>query len=617
MKAILRLVSALAIVFPVLHIAALGNDELSPRSVDVLVYGGTPAGIASAIAASREGASVLLVEPTRHVGGMATSGLSHPDFRTFEGITGAFNDFRNRIEPFYREEYGEDSQQFRDCLRGTHGEPHVNERIFEQMLSGASGVSVAKGSTLTDLKASDQEGDRRAITEVSFQSLDDASPLRVSARIVIDASYEGDLMALAGVESRVGREGRDEYGESLAPDEPDDQLQGYNFRMVMTQDPANRVEVQKPEGYRRKDFEGVLPLFEDGRLQKVFDFPSRCVFKAHIPVLPNGKYDINDVSGGAVRLSMPGENLGWPEGDAETRSEIFNHHMRYHVGLLWFLQHDEAIPQHLRDEARSWGWCRDEFTDNDHLPWQLYVREARRMVGVRVFTEADTDPAPDDARSVFQHDAIALGDYGPNCHGTAHEGPRFGGRHIGEFYKGVAPYQIPYGVLLPQEINNLLVPGAVSASHVGFCALRLEPIWMSLGQAAGVAAQVSLDEDRPLHDLPVDRLQRRLHAEGAATIYVSDVLPGDPLFAAVQWLGSQGGLHGLAPPGDRPGERGKNIQGQYFEAFPGHAFEPDQPMDEELLKRWLTLIPEPHRDLALDHRQTRGEVAARLFELAH
>ncbi len=203
----------------------------------------------------------------------------------------------------------------------------------------------------------------------------------------------------------------------------------------------------------------MLEILKTNQIKHVFDYPTKCIFKAQTPALPNGKYDINDVSNGLIRLSLPGKNLEWPNGDEATREQIFDHHLRDQAGLLYFLQNDDAVPETYRNEAKEWGWCRDEFQDSRHLPPQLYVREARRMVGQYVFTENDTDPASNDARAVLRKDAIAFGDYGPNCHGTAHEGPRFGGKHTGEFYKRVAPYQIPYGVLVPKEIDNLFVPG--------------------------------------------------------------------------------------------------------------------------------------------------------------
>ena len=313
------------------------------------------------------------------------------------------------------------------------------------------------------------------------------------------------------------------------------------------------------------------------------------------------------MSRGLVRLSLPDINNAWPDGDPQTRRAIFAEHVRHNVGMLFFLQNDESVPVPFREEALEWGMCRNEFVDNDHLPEQLYIREARRMVGRYVFTEQDTDCAPGDARAVLQRDAIAMGDYGPNCHGTWHEGTRFGGRHTGEFYKRVAPYQIPYGVMVPNGVENLLVPVACSASHVGFCALRLEPIWSSLGRAAGVAAIAAIDGDCPVSDISVTRMQEKLHASGAATIYVSDLPPDAPDFAAVQWWGTYGGLHGLHPTSNEPGQRGSNIVGQYYEAFPFHAVELERVLDPERYHHWRELAESLHVDVSsLDNCRTRG-----------
>jgi hypothetical protein len=278
------------------------------------------------------------------------------------------------------------------------------------------------------------------------------------------------------------------------------------------------------------------------------------------------------------------------------------------VGLLWFLQHDEAVPEKLRNDAARWGWCRDEFTDNGHLPWQLYVREARRMIGQKIFTQKDVEQSPGDVRSKFQPASIAIGDYGPNCHGTSHEGPRYGGKHSGEFYQRVAPYQIPYGVIVPNEIDNLLVPVACSASHVGFCALRLEPIWTGLGQAAGTAARLAIEKKLAVQEVKSADVRRHLHAAGAATIYVSDVPPGSKYFNAVQWLGQLDRLHGLVPTKKPYGERGKNIEGQYYAAFPGHAFEPDRIAESELMTHLSCGLPGLGRGPF-----TRGELALQLY----
>lgn len=380
----------------------------------------------------------------------------------------------------------------------------------------------------------------------------------------------------------------------------------------MTRNPANRVAPRMPDGYDRALFADVLPLLEDGRLLGVFGYaPPKYIYKAQYPALPNDKFDINDVSHAPVRLSLPDINDPWPDGDAATRRRLFREHLLWNVGLLYFLQHDAAVPRSFREEARSWGWARDEFVENGHLPEQLYVREARRMLGDYRFTERAMDYAPGDARSVLHRDAIAMGDYGPNCHGTAHEGPRFGGRHTGEFYKPVAPYQVPFGVLVPPNLDNLLVPVAVSASHVGFSALRLEPIWTALGQAAGHAARLAIREELAVQDIPVGRLQAALHEDGAATIYVSDVPPGHPDFARVQWWASAGGLHGLHPAPEQPGARGRLIEGQYFEAYPGHAAELGRSLDPATRLRWEAVALElgiAAGDLPdAERRLTRGE----------
>jgi hypothetical protein len=206
-----------------------------------------------------------------------------------------------------------------------------------------------------------------------------------------------------------------------------------------------------------------------------------------------------------------------------------------------------------------------------------------------VFSQRDSANAPDDARTVLHPDAIAFGEYGNNCHGTGHEGPRFGGKHTGEFYKPTPPYQIPYGAVVPKTVENLLVPCAVSASHVGFCALRLEPVWASLGQASGHAAHLAVVEKLPVQRIPVPRLQRRLHRAGAGTVYFSDVLPGHADFAAVQWWGTAGGFHGLLPPPAGRGPRGANIVGQYHESYPHHEAQLGKVLDGPLATRWAEL----------------------------
>lgn len=271
---------------------------------DVCVYGATPGGIAAAVAAARSGSRVVLVEPTARVGGLVTSGLSHSDFHSFESLSGAFLELSQRVKAHYAETYGAESEQVKDCFEGTFAEPKVNLLALEAMLAGEATLETRRGLSLAGVR---REGGR--IEEASFAG-EDGSALAVRAKVYVDGSYEGDLMAMAGVAYHVGREGRDAYGESLAPETGDGELQGYNFRFCATNDPGLRVPIAAPEGYRREDFLGVLPILESGGIDSVYGDPSRCVVKAHQPPLPNRKYDLNDVSRGLVRLSLPGHNLG-------------------------------------------------------------------------------------------------------------------------------------------------------------------------------------------------------------------------------------------------------------------------------------------------------------------
>lgn len=595
--------------------AFLGLTLASARaeSVDVVIYGATPGGIAAAIAAAKGGHTVLLAEPTIRIGGMATNGLQHPDFRAFEALTGTFWDFNQRTLAYYEKTYGAGSPQVKDTFRGTHAEPKVSLMLFQQMLAEHPKISVRTEWTLVDAFSRGPSGDR-TVRAARFR---DAAGKEHTweGRIFVDGSYEGDLIAAAQTPYRIGVESRDEYNEPAAPVDGSGDLQGYNFRFVMTDRPENRVTVTAPKGYRREDFLGVTQLVKEGKIVRAFGGyrDKDNIVKAQIPVLPNGKRDINDVSSGFIRLSLPGDQLLWPEGDAATRQRIYDEHVRWNVGLIYFSQNDPSLPEAFRAEAQKWGWCKDEFVETGHIPPQLYVREARRMVGLRVFTQNDTRHAEGDARAILHRDAIAIGDYGHSSHGTRHEGSRFGGKRFGEGLGVIyAPYQIPYGTIAAKDVRNLLAPVPVSATHVGFCALRLEPIWSSLGQAAGHAAHLALAADgaRPdVRTLDVPRLQRRLHADRSATVYVNDVPPTHADFAAVQWWGTLGGLHGLAP---RPtGSRlGKQIQGQHSEGWLNHTADLDRVLDAPLAQRWLAIAREAGVQAgtlpAADGRATRG-----------
>lgn len=565
----------------------------APLDHDVTIYGATPAGIATAIMLARgdRDLRILLVTRYQRVGGLITNGLTHPDFRTFEARTGLFREFNQRVEQHYSERFGAESPQVKDSLMGTHAGPEVNHTILRQMLD-LPGITILTGHHLASAETLDNR-----VTSITLNNASET--IDVHSDYFVDATYEGDLMAAAGVAFEVGREAQSRYGESLAPDVADAQVQGYNFRLTMTDVPANRAAVPKPADYDRADFADLLTLLEQGALPRIFGDPlgglPGGIYKRQTPKLPNGKRDINDVSRSIVRLSLPNLNQAWPTGDAATRQKIFSEHLRHNVGMLYFLQNDPAVPDKFANESREWGLCRDELAYNNHLPEQLYVREARRMLGQYVFTQKDVERAPGThhARAVFQADSIAMGDYGPNCHGTAHEGPQIGGQHTGEFYQRAAPYQIPYGTLLPKNVQNLAVPVACSSSHVGFCALRLEPIWMSLGQATGAAILIAQKEDAALHHVAPQEIRRLLHAAGAATIYTSDVPEESRDFRAVQWWGSLGGLvaidRGLEDEPAEYGRRGSQVIGQYYAAFPEHAVDLHKPMDDDLRSEWTKL----------------------------
>lgn len=585
--------------------------------VDVAIYGGTPSGIAAAITAGREGQTVLLIEPYSFVGGLMTNGLCHTDFRTFESITGFYREVTQRAVQHYTEKFGPDSPQVKDCWRGTQVEPSVMQSIFETLLQETKTIQVVTQHRLTEVDVAECCSDgSRVMNSATFQN-ENGKSLKVEASMFIDGTYEGDLMALAGIPYAIGREARSEFQEPLAPVQADNEVQGYNFRLIVTDQIQNRIMPTAPADYDRSRFTDVLPLFESGKLKSVWCAQKGGIYKNHRPALPNRKYDVNDVSRGLVRLSLPNDSNDWPDGSWEARQRILEEHVQHNIGLLYFLQNDPQVPEKVRAEARQFGWAADEFVHHRHVPEQLYVREARRMQGQHTYTQQDTRSAGNDVRSVFHPDAIAIGDYSHNCHGTAHEGPVYGGRHTGEFYEKAAPYQIPYGVIIPKKVTNVLVPVACSSSHVGFCALRLEPIWMSLGQAAGLAACHAINDQVPVQYVEVGPLQKRLHELQAATIYIGDLSPDDPMFQAAQWWGQKGAFHGLHENKGNYGQRGANIKSQYFRKFPFHDVQQNEVLDHTLRSRWIELAEEQNLPLdRLRSLKTPGEFIQTAFQLS-
>jgi hypothetical protein len=471
---------------------------------DVVVYGGTPAGIMTAVAAARHGRSVALVEPSAHVGGVVAGGLVYTDIGKRETVGGLADEFLKRVVKYYLEKYGPDSRQFAQCKDGIKYEPHVAEAIFEQMLAEQATIVVVKGRRLRSVSS---EGGRIAAIETEDLKGRDPSPFK--GRVFVDASYEGDLMAAARVPYRVGREGAREYGESLAgitrgPKEVigagDHRTQAYNYRVSLTFRPENRVKFPRPEHYDPEPWRASYGarikrqgIDSFGKLFVSFDIDKQ---------QPNDKLDMNwcDLTGGSE---------GYAEGDWATRARIEARHRDYSLSLLYYLQNDPDLPAKFHDDAQNWGLPLDEFADNGHFPHQIYVREARRMIGRYVLTERDL------TRDRSKPDGVCAGSYGIDCHVVQeieHDGKR---EREGNLGGAVKPYDIPYACLTPHDVENLLVPVCLSASHVAYSSVRMEPVYMMLGHAAGDAAHLAVASDRSVQRVDVARLRDLLRREGA------------------------------------------------------------------------------------------------------
>ncbi|WP_198674117.1 FAD-dependent oxidoreductase [Chitinophaga alhagiae] len=501
-------------------------------SYDVIVYGGTPAGVTAAVAAAREGRTVLLVEPLPLVGGMMSGGLSFSDSNQMlrEALGGLFEEFHKRVEAHYGQKGI--ALPYRVAEKDTKFwtyEPHVAELVFNTMLKEA-GVTVVLNETLQ----------RAAMFGKKLSTLRMRSGKRFAGKVFIDASYEGDLMAAAKVPFRVGREGRAEFGESFAgavyqkkavgarsrgdngrplplvsgttvtPEgEGDHRIMTYSFRLCLSEDPANRVPFTRPADYDAGRYE----LFR--RFYKVA--PKTGVPFDMYPI-PGNKLDGNNGIGGQLSLGLVGENWDYPNASYKQRQAIWARHRSYTEGLLYFLMTDTAVPENVRQRMRQMGYAKDEFAAYGHFPPVLYVREARRMEGAYFLTQAD----------ILEHkekpDAIAVASFPIDSHdcqriatpggGFINEGTifpaktRINGQGI--------PYQVPYRSIVPkaEACTNLLVPVCVSASHVAFSSIRVEPAWMVLGESAGIAAAVALENNVPVQEVDYSILARRLKAKG-------------------------------------------------------------------------------------------------------
>ncbi|MGA2847723.1 MAG: FAD-dependent oxidoreductase [Terracidiphilus sp.] len=520
----IRIIAALA---AMLAIAPVRGAEPKPAA-ELVVYGGTASGVMTAYSAAREGLHVVLLEPGTHLGGMVTGGLSATDLGHFTIIGGYARDFYLKAAQHYGVENLDQPSSWLS-------EPHVDEELFREMLNDAH-VAVHFNERL-------REKDGVTLAGKRVVALTTTDGRRWPAQVFADCTYEGDLMAQAKVAYTWGRESSQEYGESLAgvrehtpghqfgwavsayddkhqlmpevgagplaaPGSGDKKVQAYNFRLILTNEPANRLPFPKPDGYERTRFallERYLNQFQEhrGRAPRLND-----IFN---PVMiPNQKADFNN--NGPFSTDYIGHSWSYPEASYARKAAIWQEHLRYTQSLLYFVSQDAGVPASLRAEMNEWGLPKDEFADTDHWPRQLYIREGRRMVGEYVMRQGDLQTDRTKA------DSIGMGSYNSDSHNIQRVAMPDGTvQNEGNVEVPVEPYEIPYRSITPKraESENLLVPVCLSATHSAYSSVRMEPQYMIIGQAAGVAAALAVRDRVAIQDVPIAELQRRLRAHGA------------------------------------------------------------------------------------------------------
>ncbi|MEX2579547.1 MAG: FAD-dependent oxidoreductase [Verrucomicrobiales bacterium] len=514
---------------------------------DVVVYGGTSAGVVAAVQAERMGKRAVLIEPSRHLGGLSSGGLGSTDTGRSEAIGGLGREFYRRIKKHYDDEANwtrADRDDYRFYRPGDDAmwrfEPAVAERVFQEMIEEA-GVVVALGQRLDR-----EDGVRKENGRIASITMEGGRVF--TGEVFLDTSYEGDLMAAAGVSYTVGRESNDQYGETLngvqkeitdkrvgefvepvdpyvVPGDPssgllphvhdedpgrdgeaDHRVQAYCFRMCLTDVPENRAPFPRPEGYDPLRYELMLRYFETG--QKLLPWNNS--------VMPNRKTDTNNHGFVMMSTDYIGGNYDYPEADYETRERIVADHEGYQKGLMWTLANHPRVPEDVRGEINQWGLAKDEFEENGNWPHQLYVREARRMVGRYVMTEQDC------RRTRQTPDPVGLGSYALDSHHVQRYVTESGhARNEGNTYGSTGgPYPIAYGSITPraEECTNLLVPACLSASHVAYGSIRMEPVFMVLGQSAGTAAVLAIEAGIAVQEVDYEKLRERLLADGQTLV---------------------------------------------------------------------------------------------------
>lgn len=529
------------------------------ETADVVIYGGTSAGVIAAVQSKKLGKSAIIVGPDKHLGGLSSGGLGWTDTGNKAVIGGLSRDFYHRIWKEYQKpetwkfqepsEYGGKGQGT-PAIDGENRtmwifEPSVAEAVFESYIKDFE-IPVFRDEWLDrENGVVKTDGKIRSITMLSGKTF--------TGKMFIDATYEGDLVASAGVDYHVGREGREVYGEDWngvqtgvlhhrhhfdaipekkrispywVPGDPssgvlprisaehpgekhagDDKVQAYCFRMCLTNDPENRIPFSEPPGYDVKQYELLARIYEAGW---------RDTFGKFDPI-PNHKTDTNNH--GPFSTDNIGFNYEYPEASYERRKEIIKEHETYQKGWLWFHCSDPRVPKEIQERMKTWGLPKDEFQDNGNWSHQLYIREARRMVGSFVMTENELlqrNPTPD---------SVGMGSYTIDSHNTQrYITPEGYVQNEGDIGVKCPPYQIAYGSLTPkkEQCENLLVPVCVSSSHIAFGSIRMEPVFMILGQSAATAAAFAIDEGIAVQDLEYAKLREQLLKDGQVLEYKSD-----------------------------------------------------------------------------------------------
>jgi hypothetical protein len=506
-----------------------------PQTYDLVIYGGTSAGVIAAYTARKMGKTVILIEPGRNLGGMSSGGLGYTDIGNKYAVTGISRDFYRRIG----QHYGKFEQWT--------FEPSVAENLFKDY------VKRGDYPVLYEHRLADVRKDGNVIKAITLESATRPSSgtnRTIQGKMFMDCTYEGDLMAKAGVSYTVGREANSQYGETfngvqlmnghqfpdgidpyVVPGNPesgllwgvsnrpllpagsgDKKVQAYNFRICLTDNKANMVPITRPENYDPKRYELLVRLMEKKpwtSLQSGFIWS----------LMPNGKTDINNRN--AFSTDMIGMNWNYPEADYATRAKIWQDHVDYTKGLLYFVGNDPRVAPHIRQEMQGWGYPKDEYTNNGNWTHQLYVREARRLVGELVMTQHHCQ-----GREVVE-DGVGMAAYtmdSHNCDRIVVNGMVKNEGNVEE--GGFGPYPISYRSIIPKqaEAANLFVPVCLSATHIAYGSIRMEPVFMVLGQSAAVAASLAIDNNQPVQQVDVKKVQQILKANPLADGSTPEIL---------------------------------------------------------------------------------------------